>query len=336
MGSKEDVLNRLTSFAIKTSIGFIPIIGPVLSSGIGEVEQYYSDNAFKNQTLEIIERLKKDKDNLIGLRNESINPILNDSLLENLKFDEWLKKYNYLCKDFNIAERMLAFCWRVKQETFAVSTYSEDDKLKIIGALYEFICECESEVWVEDELRAELYFVISAFLKECKEYRAAAYYSIKCIDEIKSPELRIGYFIVGYFQIWSLQMADVVNSARSKDAQLKVVDNILMVLKNTIDQLNEAKSNGDTKSTINKINSTFINAGALSYGQSIDLQLCAVYSYLVDWLSNIPDLIDELFDASISYCDVFDGLNEKDSEFANKGMFKDKYEYCSQFYVAEG
>lgn len=329
MSDYEDTLKKIASFTLKTSISFIPIIGPILSSVYSEIEQEIGSSESKKITDKIIKKMKEDSSNLIITRKENLDFITkelgNSRNLTDLIEDE---KY----KTFNITERLILFSGKLRQENLTESSklnerYSEDNKIIILDYIYDFVTECEEELWVEDDLLSILYYEISTFLyKLSKNNRKYALnFILKSMEETENENLRMYYFISSYFYIWKDRTAQLIHEARGVDTQNMIAEKYW---KSILYSIQYIESNESIKKEENK---TFIPLVYIRLGQDKDLIVNYLISSAVQILKFSPNHMNLLVDLADKFYDTYEVLGAESLKFAPSTREETKLYYDDLF-----
>lgn len=322
MTDQSAAINKLCSFALKTAIGYVPIVGPAISSGIGELEKHFADENARQITAGIVDRLKRDKSNLILVDDKNVHTVASDSLLENISLGDWLTKYSQyqdgqFRADFNTSDIMLALNLRLIQESHYEPTLDECERLRVYQGLYDVVCQLESEVWIENDMRADAYASISRYLRKENDYKSSIYFSIKCIDEASTQQLKLAYFILEYIPAWIGSIALLVNQMQAQDQQMQVLENATAVLRRTIESIQAHSKTGNDGSVKDaKRETTFTHQNVAVFSNSKRLQVCTLVAYLTVLLRDIPHYFGVLVDVSDTFYTAYDNLTTTEAEYA--------------------
>lgn len=313
MDKYNKAINKILSFGVRTAIGYIPVVGPVISSGLGEIESHIRDHNDAKVTSDIINRLKNDRNNLIPIYSHNLQ-IINEAIhySDDLDLISWCDKYLDKSEQLNLTEKMYAFSFKLLHEHVQVAKHSQDEKIKIYEFLYEFVCECEAEVWVENDLRAHLYHSISLFLsRRLNEYSAAILFSIKSIEEANNPYTRLAYFMEGYLFSWVNSIAELLNKTKDDLVQLNILERYWNTINSTIIAI-ENYSESEKNPPLYK-NSTFSSVTHILIGKNTNLQINFLISCAVSVLKVVPAYIDFLVELSDKFYATYEILNEEEA-----------------------
>jgi len=232
----ELVVQRLLSFTIKTTIGYIPLFGPILASAYNDIE---ISNEIKKQselTNKIISKLKEDKNNLIQVSSNleaTIKKIGSNILSLSQIYEKYFIENS---TSLNTVDKILLFA-RVLERDITQKELNEENKVDCYNVIYDFVCECESEVWVENDFRSYMYKVISDYFFyrfKVSDIELALFFSIKAIHEADSIVFKKAVFLETFIQEWHVKYISMLNKMTDSALQEKLVDKIWKSISSTI------------------------------------------------------------------------------------------------------
>lgn len=164
-------LKTIVSIAIKTTIGYIPVVGPLVSAFISEYQSQFQSEASNKRILEIASLIKRDPSFRVPMRMEILERIDTTHLPEydlrlNCKlFDDWLIQ---LDSDMNVAEKayLYGLIVFVQANNKLGGRAGNDDATSVVLSKAASIAkEIEESVLLDQSVSFCYYWRLSHFIK---------------------------------------------------------------------------------------------------------------------------------------------------------------------------
>lgn len=164
-------LKTIVSIAIKTTIGYIPVVGPLISAFISEYQSQFQSDESNKRILEIASSIKRDPSFRVPLRIEILEMIDKTNLPEydlqlNYKlFDEWLIQFD---SDMNIAEKAYLYGLIVLTQTnnkLGGRAGNGDAISVVLSKAASIVKEIEQSVLLDQSVSFCYYWRLSHFIK---------------------------------------------------------------------------------------------------------------------------------------------------------------------------